>query len=58
MDVISSQDRASFLYFINTPSKLKTSVTTRAYKTHARSEQRGDRKHSPRLDRQADLKTL
>lgn len=58
MDVISSQDRASFLYFINTPSKLKMSVTTRACKTHAKSKQRADRKHSPRLDRQADLKTL
>lgn len=50
MDVISSQDKASFLYFINTPSKLKMSVTTRACKTHTKSEQRADRKHSPRLD--------
>ena len=42
MDVISCQGRTCFHYLINTPSKLRVSVTTRASKTHARSEQQVD----------------
>lgn len=51
-DILSGQGRACFHYLINTPSKLRVSVTTCASKTHARSEQQGDSIPHGWIDRQ------